>query len=94
MSEAEPKKIIFESSNFSVSRFSTLSVDLKSRLIADILRWTKQNQEYYSANGITINDLPIGTVLPSGNTVIEDENGNKVIRSQIPDYLKIISKNN
>gem|GEM_PF-5630511 len=76
-----------------LGRWYSLPPQIRHRLEADGIRRYEQDVAYLESIGRNFEDLPVGTILPSGNKVIEDEEGRRIRRAPVSDYLPIANNN-
>ncbi len=89
MSETEPFSLeIFHSLPPGIAKFLYLPERLRGQLIAECLTRTREDAHFFLSEGRTIQDFALGTILPSGNTVIQDEQGRNMVQAPIPEFLK------
>lgn len=94
MPEREPDFMSLPKLTSGIDKLRSLPAGLRNRLIGECLRRSREDAEYFKSQGLTINEFPEGTILPSGNTVITDEKGRKLVRAPIPTYLPHFISNN
>ncbi len=64
-----------------VRNFFGMPSDMRNAIIENCIQRAVQDEAYFASVGATIEDFEDGTVLPSGNTVISDEQGRKLRRA-------------
>ena len=80
---------IYNSLPAGLIKFLYLPDSYRSRLISECLIRAKEDADYFLSEGTTVENYPVGTVLPSGNTILEDEKGRRYFRSPIPKVLRL-----
>ncbi len=86
--EGEPFSFeIYHSLPSGLPKFLYLPSIVRDGLIQEAMIRAKEDADYFLSDGKTIDDFTPGTVLPSGNTVVQDEKGRNYVKAPIPSYL-------
>ncbi len=91
MSESETVFNRFQKLSPGMSRFLSLSVDFRQKLINDCIKRWDQDKTYLEEQGLKMENLVEGRILPSGNKIGIDENGRRFVIS--PVTLKALKTN-
>lgn len=70
-----------------LNKFLYLPPHVRSRILGVCLMRAKEDADYFLSEGKSLSDFAPGIVLPSGNTVMQDEKGSYYIEAPISPIL-------